>query len=87
LRRKKRVQISRRGKSLAILRARRLLKETGGNRKNRKDGQRPSDGPQNGTGLNLDETSECLRTEENHRIIEGMNISSESGDFAITKVG
>jgi hypothetical protein len=34
----------------------------GGNRKNRKDSQRCSDGPQKWTKLDLDPMNECLRT-------------------------
>jgi hypothetical protein len=41
-----------------------------GNTKNRKDGQRPSQGPQNGTELDLDAISECLRSAV---IIESLN--------------
>jgi hypothetical protein len=58
---------------------------TGGNRNNRKDCRRSSKGPQNGAELDLDATSECLRTD--YRIIEGMKVASEKGDFDITTVG
>jgi hypothetical protein len=46
------------------------MERGGGNRQNRKDGQRPWQGPQNGTGLDLDAVSECLRSAV---IIESLN--------------
>jgi hypothetical protein len=53
-------------------------------RNNKKDSRRLSYGSQKETKLDLDGTSECLATD---RIIEGMNIACENGDFDLTKMG
>jgi hypothetical protein len=55
-----------------------------GNGNNKKDGRRPSAGPQNGTELDLDEKPVCLKTD--HETIEGVKIASENVDFDTTEV-
>jgi hypothetical protein len=46
---------------------------------------RPSYGQQQGTELDLDAISECLRTD--HKITERMTIASENGEFDVAKMG
>jgi hypothetical protein len=67
MRTKKRCSRFRQGKGLAIRRVRHPERGTG-DRKNRKDSQRPSHCPQKGTELDFDAISGCLRTD--HAIIE-----------------